>query len=184
MSKVICEKEELTAVADAIRAKTDTTAAMSLGEMATNVMNISGGGGSEGRTLKTITRDTFNEAFIAFWELYFQNIDNGETENIMPFKLSISGGDAKLINPEDGSILTTYNSTMFDITPIVGPEMVGMYFVVDLVVEASMLACIAQAIDGAITIMGAEGTWRKDDGTMVSGVADFSLCSPVTIYYF
>lgn len=43
MSKIICEKEELTAVADAIRAKTDTTAPMSLGEMATNVMNISGG---------------------------------------------------------------------------------------------------------------------------------------------
>lgn len=45
MSKIICEKAELTAVADAIRAKTNTAAAMSLGEMATNVMSISGGSG-------------------------------------------------------------------------------------------------------------------------------------------
>ena len=54
MSKIICEKEELTAVADAIRAKTASTAAMSLGEMATNIASISGGSVG-GLSIKEIT---------------------------------------------------------------------------------------------------------------------------------
>ena len=104
MSKVICEKAELTAVADAIRAKTDTTAAMSLGEMATNIASISGGGG-----------------IIDVTELPTENI----VENVI-YRVSSETAELWLTNPSVPATmpLADYMAQMMGITPIFVIEMV------------------------------------------------------------
>ena len=41
--KIICEKQDLVAIADAVRAKNGTTASMTLGQISTSIAGISGG---------------------------------------------------------------------------------------------------------------------------------------------
>jgi hypothetical protein len=45
--KVLCDREDLVNVADAVRAKTNTSAEMTLNEMATKIGTITGGGGTD-----------------------------------------------------------------------------------------------------------------------------------------
>ena len=47
MSKVICEREDIVAIADSVRAKIGVTKSMTLGEIKTEVDNISVGAGGE-----------------------------------------------------------------------------------------------------------------------------------------
>lgn len=48
--KVIADRSEIVAIADAVRSKLNTTNQMTLGEIATNISNISGSGSSGGST--------------------------------------------------------------------------------------------------------------------------------------
>ena len=59
--KVLCDKDELVAIADAVRTKTNSTANMTLAEIQSSISNLSSGGESE-----------------LFWDAY-QN--NGATES-------------------------------------------------------------------------------------------------------
>lgn len=54
MSKVICEREELVAVADAIREKSGTTNSMTLDGMATLIDEIETGGGTAEEWILTL----------------------------------------------------------------------------------------------------------------------------------
>jgi hypothetical protein len=59
MSKIICDKEEIIAIADAIRAKSGTTDAMALTEMDDQVAGMTGGGISAGEVVN-IVKDNFD----------------------------------------------------------------------------------------------------------------------------
>lgn len=50
MSKVLCEREDLVAIADAIRGKTGETAEMSIGEMSGKINDIESGSGNDAPT--------------------------------------------------------------------------------------------------------------------------------------
>ena len=60
MSKVICEREDLVAVADAIRSKTGETAGMALNEMPKAIGGISGGGGINTSDATATANDILN----------------------------------------------------------------------------------------------------------------------------
>lgn len=64
MSKVICEREDLVNIANAIREKTGSSNEMTLGEMDDAVADINGGNSSTGKALITsVSSEEFGKSF-------------------------------------------------------------------------------------------------------------------------
>lgn len=93
MSKVICEREDLVAVADAVRSKTGTTEEMTLGEVTSGIYSISGGSVEVVQTTGNSTTSVMSQKAVtdAIDQLSEEIVDQQETVNSLTLGIASDG---------------------------------------------------------------------------------------------